>query len=98
MNVVYTLADAFKLVHHSLLKLSKYEGLINQEEQEIEEINQTVYIAKDIGGIDNIKESNKCILNKTNKNYTYWGYSWKFGTFGHLAKDCNSTPMDYEPI
>ena len=45
MKVINTLADAFKLASHSLLKLKKYKGLVYNEEQEIGEINQTVDIS-----------------------------------------------------
>ena len=35
-----TLADAFRLAHHSLLKLKKYEGLVYNEDQAIAEFNK----------------------------------------------------------
>ena len=76
-KVINTQADAFKLVHHSLLKLKKYEGLVYKEEQEI---NQIVDTSKDIDGTGDIKQSNKSALNK-NKNYTYWGTCWRWGEF-----------------
>ena len=60
-KVVNSLADAFTLAHHSLLKLKKYKALVYSEEQEIGEINQTVGISKDIGGTDSIKQSNKSV-------------------------------------
>ena len=33
VKCINTLADAFILAHHSLLKLKKYEGLVHNEEQ-----------------------------------------------------------------
>ena len=72
-KVINTLAGVFKLTHHNLFKLKKYEGLVHNEEQEIGDINQMVYTSKNIGKFDNIKQLNKSVLNKTNENYTYWG-------------------------
>ena len=40
VKVLNTLADAFKLAHHSLLKLIKYEGLVYNKDQIIAEINE----------------------------------------------------------
>ena len=53
-NIINTLADTFKLSHHSLIKQKKYEGLVYNEEQEIGDISQIVGISKNIGGIGNI--------------------------------------------
>ena len=60
VTFIKTLADAFKLGHHSSQKLRKYESLVYNEEQEISEINQTVDISKDIGRTGNIKNQIKC--------------------------------------
>ena len=58
-KVINTLADAFRLAHHSLLRLKKYEGLVFNEEQEIGEINQIVDLSNGIGQTGNIKNSSK---------------------------------------
>ena len=39
-KTINTLADAFRLAHHSLLKLKKYEGVVYNEDQTIAEINE----------------------------------------------------------
>ena len=66
-------ADAFKLTHHSLLKLKRYKGLVYSKEQEIGEISQIVDVSEDTGGMANIKQRNKSALNKMDKNYASWG-------------------------
>ena len=35
-----TLADTFRLAHHSLIKLKKYEGMVYNEDPAIAEINE----------------------------------------------------------
>ena len=72
-KAINTLAETFKLAHHSLLTLKKYEGLVYNEELKIGEIKQIVDLSEDIGGTGNIKQSNKSALNETNKIHTYWG-------------------------
>ena len=44
------------------------KGLIFNEEQEMGEIYQIVDFSKDMGGTDDINQSNKSALNKTNQN------------------------------
>ena len=59
MQTIITLADTFKLAHHSLLKLKKYERLVYNEEQDIGQINQIVDLSKDVSGTGEIKQSNR---------------------------------------
>ena len=40
IKTIYTLADTFRLAHHSLLKLKRYEGLGYNDDQTIAEINE----------------------------------------------------------
>ena len=39
-RIIIMLADAFRLAHHRLLKLKKYEGLVYKEDQTVAEINK----------------------------------------------------------
>ena len=39
-KLIGTLADAFRLAHHSLLKLKKYEGLLYHNKHTIDEISE----------------------------------------------------------
>ena len=41
-KTINTLADAFRLAHHSLLNLKMYEGQIYNEDQTITEINEII--------------------------------------------------------
>ena len=47
-KTINTLADAFRLAHHSLLKLKKYEGLAYNDEHTITEINEIIYSTTNI--------------------------------------------------
>ena len=71
--MINTLADAFKLAHQSLLKLKTYKGLFYNDECVVSEINPNTDTHRDTDGSNNIKSSNTDALNKTNKNYIYWG-------------------------
>ena len=56
MQAINTLAHTFKLAHHNVLKLKKYEGFVCNKEQQIEQINHIVDLSQDIDGTENIKE------------------------------------------
>ena len=72
-NAINTLADAFTLAHHNLLKVKKYEELLYNEEHEPGKINHIVASSKGASGNGEVNQSNRGVLNKTNKIYTYLG-------------------------
>ena len=70
-KAINTLADAFKIAHHSLLKLKKYKGLVYEGKHKGTEINQFRDTSKNISGCSSdSKLPDKGILNMTNRNYT----------------------------
>ena len=92
-KLLNTLANAFKLANHILLKLMKYEGLVYNKEQETGEIDKIVDFTKKIGGTCNIQQSCRSALNKSNINYTYLGTSWKCGKFGYQLRNLTTPPQ-----
>ena len=92
-KTISTLADSFKLAHHSLLKFKKYEGLVYNDKHAIAEINQITETLTNINVGNRPKPPEKALQNKTNKSYTFWGNYWKCGKFGHSAKECQDSPV-----
>ena len=90
MKTIGTLADVFRLAHHSLLKLKKYEGIVYHDQHAIVEINEITDSTTNANIINRSKTLDKDPQDKTNKNYTFWGNSWKYGKFGHSAKECQN--------
>ena len=72
-KIINTLADAFKLVHQSLVKVKKFKVLLYNVECEVSKINKITDIHKDTDGSNNIKYSSRNVLNKTSRNYTSMG-------------------------
>ena len=70
-KTIKTLADTFKLAHHSLLKLMKYKELVYNEEHELAEITEIIDTSKDIGRSNISEQPEKNVLDKTHKLYTY---------------------------
>ena len=58
-KTINTLADAFRLAHHSLLKLKKYEGLVYSEDQPIAEFNEITDSASNMKVNNQPKTSDK---------------------------------------
>ena len=65
---ISTLADAFRLAHHSLLKVQKYEGLMYNDEHAIAEITQITDTLTNTKVGNRPKTQDKDLQNKTNKN------------------------------
>ena len=90
VKTLKTLADAFRLAHHSLLKLIRYEGLVHNEDRIIAEINEIADSTSNIKLNNWPKMSDSKQKNKNTKNYTFWGNCWKCGKFGYSVKECQS--------
>ena len=67
---------------------------IYNDECKVAEINQIIDTSKDMDRSNSITPSGKNVLNKTNKNYIYWGTCWKCSEFSHLAKEFNNIPSN----
>ena len=87
------LADAFRLAHHNLLKLKKYEGVGYNEDQSIAEINEIIDSTSNIKVNDFLKTLYRDPQNKIIKIYTLWGNCWKHGRSGHSAKKCQNNSI-----
>ena len=66
------LADAFRLAHHSLLKLKMYDGLVYNENQTIAEINKIADLTSNIKVNNQSKTLDRDEQNINTKNYTFW--------------------------
>ena len=87
-KTINTLADAFRLAYHNLLKLKKYERLVYNEEQTIAEINKITDSTWNMKVNNGPKTSYRDLqYKKTPKNYTFQSNCWKCGIFGHSAKE-----------
>ena len=69
--MISTLADTFRLAHHSLLELEKCDGLAYHDKYPIAEINQITDTSTNTKVGNRPKTSDNDLQNKTNKNYTF---------------------------
>ena len=64
---INTVADAFRLAHHSPLKLKKYEGLVYNDKHTIAEINQMTDTLTNTKVGNRQNTAGKDLQNKANK-------------------------------